>query len=524
MKFVYHFDHFQKRINPIFPVLISLFSGILMGLAPAPINAWYFAWLAIAPLWILIKQQNSWRQITLLALAWGVGYNGLAIFWITGIHPLTWMGVPWLASLGIAIFCWVFITLWAAGVVIAWALLMGLVNQRIRENTLASSLVRVLTGVALWCGLETLWSYSPLWWSAIAYTQSPSNLVILQLNKIAGVNTVVALIITVNLLLAEAVLYSRHGVNFKTKILLIASPLMVLVTSHLAGYYLYQTPIAQENLQPLKVGIIQGNIPNEIKLFSTGWQKAIAGYTSGYQRLASQGVDVVLTPETALPFDWSEIINNSSFYQAVVTAKVPAWVGAHGKDGNSFTNSLFTLTGSGKTYSRYDKYKLVPLGEYIPLESVVGKIIDRLSPLEAHLAPGKSDQLFATPFGSAIVAICYESAFPQHFRRQAQAGGEFIITASNDAHYSNAMPAQHHALDVMRAIESDRWAARATNTGYSAIVDPHGNTLWISDIAQYAIHQDTIYHRQNKTLYVRWGDWLTPLLLFLTLFFWVIFL
>jgi len=38
------------------------------------------------------------------------------------------------------------------------------------------------------------------------------------------------------------------------------------------------------------------------------------------------------------------------------------------------------------------------------------------------------------------------------------------------------MPAQHHAQDVMRAIESDRWAVRATNTGYSGIIDPHGRT------------------------------------------------
>ena len=64
------------------------------------------------------------------------------------------------------------------------------------------------------------------------------------------------------------------------------------------------------------MGIIQGNIANEIKLFSAGWRKAIAGYTSGYQRLARQKVDVVLTPETALPFYWDDIVGDSSFYQS----------------------------------------------------------------------------------------------------------------------------------------------------------------------------------------------------------------
>ncbi|MGB5634186.1 MAG: apolipoprotein N-acyltransferase [Waterburya sp.] len=497
-------------------ITVSLLSGVLMGLAPAPVNAWYFAWITLAPFWLLIRQQKSLKLIVILALAWGIGYHGLALFWITGVHPMTWMGVPWLASLFIAIFCWVFITLWGAGLVVSWSIIFSILINRIEHKNIYGSLIRVLIGVALWCGLETLWSFTPLWWSVIAYTQSPHNLIILQLGKISGIHTITALIIAVNGLVAEALLVWRNYINIQSKILLGASPLIVLFSGHLIGYHLYQIPVAQDDLIPLKVGIIQGNIPNEIKLFSEGWRKAIAGYTSGYQRLAKQGVDVVLTPETALPFDWSDIIDGSSFYQAVIKEKVPAWVGANGKEGSSFTNSLFTLTGEGKTYSRYNKYKLVPLGEYIPFESIVGNFINRLSPLEAHLVAGKANQIFDTPFGRAIVAICYESAFPQHFLRQAQAGGELIITASNNAHYSTAMPAQHHAHDVMRAIESDRWAARATNTGYSAIVDPHGKTLWISGINQYAIHAHEIYRRQHKTLYVRWGDWLTPTLLLLS--------
>jgi apolipoprotein N-acyltransferase len=75
------------------------------------------------------------------------------------------------------------------------------------------------------------------------------------------------------------------------------------------------------------------------------------------------------------------------------------------------------------------------------------------------------------------------------------------------------MPAQHHAQDVFRAVESDRWAIRATNTGYSGIVDPHGRTLWLSGINTYEIHAETVYPRQTRTLYVRWGDWLVWLLL-----------
>ena len=506
------------------PKLWALGGGILMGLAPAPVNAWYLAWFALTPLWLLIhNRQRSFKEIFLLALLWGVGYHGLALFWLTGIHPMTWMGVPWIASLFIALFCWIFVTLWGAALVSLWSILFVYLNQKIIIKTDKVIITRicfnVLLGVTLWCCLESLWSYGSLWWSSLSYTQSPNNLLILQLGKISGFNTVTASLVAVNGLLAEVILFGHNLSRRNEKITAIALPLSLFISFHFIGLSLYNIPIEKNNLEAIKVGIIQGNIPNEIKLYPKGLSQAIEGYTTGYRRLTKQGVDIVLTPETALPFYWKSIIDNSSFYEAVLQEKVPAWVGAFGTEGKSFTNSLFTLTVDGKTLSRYDKYKLVPFGEYIPFESILGKIINRLSPLDTHLAAGKSQQIFNTLFGQAIVGICYESAFSEHFRRQAKAGGQFIITASNNAHYSDTMPAQHHAQDVMRASESDRWAARATNTGYSAIVDPRGNTIWISDINKYEIYAGTIYRRNNQTLYVKYGDWLTPMLLLLSIFF-----
>lgn len=506
-----------------YPRLWALGGGILMGLAPPPFNAWYLAWFALTPLWLLIRnQQRSFKEIFWLALLWGVGYHGVALFWLTGLHPMTWMGVPWLASLFIALFCWIFVALWGAILVSLWSILFVYLTRKIKiksENIInTKTLFNVLLGVTLWCCLETLWSYGDLWWSSLSFTQSPNNLIILQLGKISGFTTVTASIVVVNGTLAEIILLANKLSQRLSRSIAIALPLSLFLTCHLLGFYLYNIPLEKDNIQAIKVGMIQGNVPNEIKLYPQGFTKAIEGYTDGYRRLTKQGVDIVLTPETALPFYWESITHNSSFYDAVLEEKVPAWIGAFGAQEKSFTNSLFTLTADGKTFSRYDKYKLVPLGEYIPFESVLGNIINRLSPLDTHLAAGKSQQIFDTMFGQAIVGICYESAFSEHFRRQAKAGGQFIITASNNAHYSDTMPAQHHAQDVMRAIESDRWAARATNTGYSAIVDPRGQTIWISDINTYEIHAGTIYQRKTQTLYVKYGNWLTAVLVLSIIF------
>lgn len=491
-----------------------------MGLTPAPVGAWFLAWIALVPLWLLVTSNLVKHQFSslLIGAAWGVGYHGIALSWITGVHPMTWMGVPWLASLAIALLCWLFITLWGAVLVALWAVGMGAINWQCQlKSSLSVGLWRVLAGTALWCLLERVWSMGPLWWTSLSYTQSPHNLAILHLGQLSGPAAVTAAIVAVNGLIAEAVqrrwqLKAGSGLNSRVSsrvyLYLAAAALIGL---HLLGFALYTRPLFSSK-PAVQVGIIQGNVPNHIKLYPEGLRRAIKGYTDGYKALAKQGVEAVLTPEGALPFFQSRLLD-SAFIKAVQEEGVVAWVGAFGERGNNYSNSLFTITGTGKISSRYDKVNLVPIGEYVPFENIIGGLVERLSPLDEHQVAGEPNQILATPFGKVIAGICYDSTYSEHFRRQAARGGEFILSASNNAHYSEAMPAQHHAQDVLRAIETDRWAVRATNTGYSAIVNPHGRTLWKSRLNTYETHADTIYRQDTQTLYVRWGDWLTLVLL-----------
>jgi len=62
---------------------------------------------------------------------------------------------------------------------------------------------------------------------------------------------------------------------------------------------------------------------------------------------------------------------------------------------------------------------------------------------------------------------------------------------------------------------------RATNTGYSGVIDPHGYIQWRSGFRTTETHVHTIYRRSVQTLYVRWGNWLTPLLLSITALGWL---
>jgi apolipoprotein N-acyltransferase len=493
-------------------LLVALASGCLMGMTFAPVEAWYLAWIALAPLWYLLCRDRQVGTV-IYPLCWGIGCYGLGLGWIFGIHPMTWLGVPYLASLAIATFCLTFITLWGASLVVLWSLCLRFINTKVNLNPF----IRVILATAGWCGLETLYSQTDLWWTSLALSQSPHNLTILHLGQLSGPMAVSGSIVLVNGLIAEACLALHRSYKQTGKIQnIFAIPYFnaaigSLVILHTIGWILLTRPLIEPIESALKVGIIQGNIGNEVKLYRSGKNLAIENYTQGYLDLAAQGVDAIVTPETALPF--SEIqLKTTPLYQAILDKKVTAFIGGFGDVTRAgYKNSMFAIDGDGRVVGRYDKWKLVPLGEYVPFKEIVGTLVSRISPIESQVIPGKFAPTMTTPFGNVIFGICYDSTFAEHFRRQAQTG-ELIITASNDAHYAASMPAQHHAQDVMRSIETDRWAVRASNTGYSAIIDPHGQTRWISQLNQFTTHADRVYRQHTQNIYVRFGDWLTPVL------------
>jgi apolipoprotein N-acyltransferase len=479
--------------------------GIMMGLTPDPFRLWWLGWFALIPLWIGTQQVQPLVAFGYGGL-WGVAYHGMALFWITGIHPMPWLGVEWWHSLAIAGVVWLIITLFGALLSGLWAVGMA------KLTTNLSPLSRITIACALYCALETVWSWTPLYWTALGYTQSPDNLVILQVSKLSGQQTVTALLVAVNGLLAEALrLGKKAGLRYFYLSALVVGLAAAYGVVEMQSDRLWGTP-----QQPLTVGIIQGNIPNSIKDKPEGVNRALRNYTEGYIQLAMAGVDMVLTPEVALPLVLQDrgLRKVERLNLAINAYRVPIWLGGFGIKDHKYTNSLFLFDGTDNPPRQYDKVRLVPVGEYIPWQELLGGLIRFLSPLRGEVAAGANDQLVDSPWGRMIVGICYESAYPQHFRYQARAGGRLILTASNNAHFAEAMPAQHHAQDVARAVETDRWAVRATNTGYSGIVDPKGRTIWRSGINSYEVHQDRVYLRNTKTLYVLLGDWLTPLLCF----------
>ena len=317
-----------------------------------------------------------------------------------------------------------------------------------------------------------------------------------------------AAIVAVNGLIAESVLSE----GLRSRILrsgFLRGAIALFLIAHLIGFGLYSLPSEQGDA--LNVGIVQGNVPTRIKLFEDGLRQAFNSYSSGYRLLVNRGVDVVVTPEGALPILWQGLRRvDNPVYQAVLEKKVPIFLGTFVPQRDGYTQSLLAIDGLGREVGRYNKIKLVPLGEYIPFAEVIGDLVGRLSPIRSSLLPGDLNQQFETPFGRAAVGICFDSVFGKVFRDQVNRGAEFLITASNLDPYSTVLMEQHQAQDIMRSIETKRWAVRVTNTGYSGIVDSHGRVQLRSQPNQFEIYTGSIVKSTTQTLYVRLGDWLTP--------------
>jgi apolipoprotein N-acyltransferase len=132
------------------------------------------------------------------------------------------------------------------------------------------------------------------------------------------------------------------------------------------------------------------------------------------------------------------------------------------------------INQEGSLVAQYDKIRLLPFGEYVPLpEWVPGAGLIR--GLVGDFTPGKDYRLMPVGDARAGVFICIESAYPSIARQFTVDGADVLINISNDGYLGpTAVMRQHLANAVFRAVENGRPLLRVTNTGISAFITPRG--------------------------------------------------
>ncbi len=278
------------------------------------------------------------------------------------------------------------------------------------------------------------------------------------------------------------------------------------------------------------VRVVQPDVPQEAKYDTGKFVSIVNRYLSLTAQPAASGrtPDVVIWPEGAIPLvSINDLLNRSvnlNLYRAVVGALRPGQIlllGTYRFDEHAvrptFYNSLYALRRDGDDLTvlgRYDKYRLVPFGEYMPAEKLMAAIGFKklVHVADDGFTPGPKPRPTLVPgLGLIQPLICYESLFPGFVREGARlVGGRpaWIVNVSNDAWFGQTSgPWQHLNLASYRAIEEGVPIVRATPTGVSAVIDAEGRPLQTIGLGKSGVIDAPLPGaRLRPTVFARFGE------------------
>jgi len=295
----------------------------------------------------------------------------------------------------------------------------------------------------------------------------------------------------------------------------------------LFGYGLNRLPASSANAAAPLVRVVQADVAQSAKYDEAYFRSIVDKYVALTARPAPRTPDIVVWPEGAIPAAVEDYLAPGTWTrEAILGALKPGQtliVGGYRTAGPIakpiYYNSLFVLRRTADSIvleGVYDKHRLVPFGEYLPLEDLMGRIgVKQLVHVGDGFTPGARPKPMAgsvTP--GFIPLICYEGLFPGYFDRGSAA---WIVNISNDAWFGRTSgPWQHLNLASYRAIEEGLPMVRATPTGVSAVIDAYGRPLASLGLGDMSTIDARLPNSLGRTPYSRHGDISFWLMEFLT--------
>jgi len=271
----------------------------------------------------------------------------------------------------------------------------------------------------------------------------------------------------------------------------------------------------------IKVSLLQGNIPQEMKEINE-----IEYSLKIYEKLTLSALkekpQIIFFPETSFPFffphEKEPTLKFLTFLDKITLESekfnyLPILIFGtfrlKYKNGEPLVyNSL--IVWDGKDFlDLYDKEKLVPFGEYVPLEKYLS-FLRRITVGLGVIKPGFSKNL-TFPLNDRIIKvtplICFESAFSEILRKRLEENPQLIFIATNDAWFGKtSAPYQHFQMAIVRAVEARRYTVQVANTGITGIIDPTGKVIKMTQLEKEEIVYGEIKPFYEKTLFIKYGN------------------
>jgi len=471
------------HLRPRWRLALLFALGALAATGQAPLGLWWLSILAFAGCSAVLPALPDWRAAAWGGWAMGAGYFALSLSWIIEPFLVDIARHGWMAPF--ALFGL------ASGLALFWALAAG-VAYAARGGALGLACVLTLTEALR----GTLFTGFP--WAQPGHALIDTGL--LPLASLAG-----SLGLTFMLLAtATALAALLTGPRLPGGAGLVGFAALFAVAGQLP-------PAPQTSQDAPQVRLIQPNASQHLKWdpahIQTFFDRQIAFTSEPGQGGARP--DLIVWPETAIPV----LLNDAKpTLSAIARAAqgAPVVLGLQRRDGLRLFNSLVVLDDTGQVTALYDKYHLVPFGEYIPYGDTLQKfgITAFAAQRGMGYSPGPGAQVIDLgALGRALPLICYEGVFPQDVRA-APGRADVMLLVTNDAWFGRISgPYQHLAQARLRSAEQGLPMIRVANTGVSAMIDARGRITAQIPLGEAGWRDAPLPPPMAPTPYARIGDW-----------------
>ena len=504
-------------------VSVLLFSGALLPLAFAPYGLWPCALISTAVFYHLLHAQPA-KRCSLRAFIFGLGLFGHGASWVyVSIHDFGFTGVP-LAILLTGLFV-IFLSFVFSLPFYIYGHVYGQGhNTGSGKKSSRYSLNSILLFSAIWVIGEWLrsWLFTGFPWLYIGYGHIDSPLA--SFAPIGGVFFLSFLSLTLSCFLLNIAIslyrtLSKMGSakkNVRSRNRAAAIQAIAVVATLVVGFILNNVEWTEKVDEPQTVSLVQPNVSLERK-----WDPySSPGILEELDDAANEHwhSDIQVWPEAAIPSLYHDIqfyIDDVQNRATNTQTNVISGVLYDNQEPFEIYNSII---GIGSASGVYFKQKLVPFGEYVPLEDYLRGVIAffdlpnsiiRRGPYRSNAITAKTQtnhNYIVAPF------ICYEVVYPD-FVAANSADADLLVTISNDAWFGRSIgPHQHLEMVRMRALENQKYFARSTNTGISAIINHHGKITLSSKQFVQDVITGTVELRTGQTPFTILGSY--PIILF----------
>ena len=508
-------DMLNKDMKLGIRLLVLGLSGALTGLTIAIPELGFLEWITVIPAMIILIKRGSdekvkARSIYADGLVFFYGFYLVCYHFFLSMYPLDFIdGVTKSAAAVVVLVSWFGLSLLQAlmgGLVFLLAsfIFKGRICQRV-------GILKPLVIAMLWAIFE--WTQNFGWWGVpwgkLALGQT-KYLLGIQNASWFGSYFITFVIILVNCFLAYGLLNVE---KIKTLRLSAILALSVLVFQYSSGVFIWFTTDINEG-EKVRVACAQGNISASNKWTSETLREMEAVFWEQTREAAEQGAQIVLWPETAIPLDITTGLYSKYDKKCCELAKetqVYVIVGAYSNDGDKSYNSLICYTPEGKRFETiYNKRRLVPFGEFVPMRSVFETVIPPLTEILItfdDISEGDSSNIMNINGNEIGCLICFDSIYDGLTLETVRDGAEFICLSTNDSWFSGSAALRiHNSHAQLRSIESGRYITRSASTGISTIISPRGEILDHVDADTADVMIYDVCKRENKTVWYYLGN------------------